>query len=751
MAAQERLRSTEEAKQAAEARLARLRAEAAALVVREAVLDRASAIEHAFHALDAYRAARDSLPRMERERAQLSQRIGKLLAELGSPCDIERASGLLPPETLAARVDSLIDEHGRLAERDQQLDEQIRARQAAIGRLEDRLASLPESASVDELEATLASVAGAADLDGRRRKLDRDIADQDGRLRREAAALWAGSLAELVALTVPLAGTAGTFDDEFASLAQEERVVAEKETTLTGDLRDRNRELKVLAATGEVVTHSEVAAARAERDGRWADLRRACIDEAPGPLASSAGAAQPRALASAVEAAIREADRLADLLRADTERAAKLETTRQRIAEMQAEMRRNERGRLALAGKRRELRLRWETLIAPLGRSGLSPAELREWLSRRERLVERYGDLERLRADRDSIDGEIVRARERLDRALLACGMPAWSAGESAADALARAQVAVNAARKARADRDSVSEQIRAGTAELRDLHKQRQRTAEKLAESKLKWAEAAEGLRLRADALPAEARTRLDQFSRLSAALGELQALDATRAEHGRTITVFETRVGEIAGAVGEDMQGRSADAVAERLYEALADARSADTKRQQLAGGIEREMRTISQEGLAAAQARGALDRLLRQAGCERPEQLPELEAKAARSHAVRERLGEIEARLVQQNARAVEEVVEEAGGLTTEDIAGRIADTEAEIEDLERRVEAAQRALFGAKQRLDAIDGGAAAADAQQAARSLAARIAKEAGTYARVRLASAVLDRVVQLYR
>jgi len=86
-----------------------------------------------------------------------------------------------------------------------------------------------------------------------------------------------------------------------------------------------------------------------------------------------------------------------------------------------------------------------------------------------------------------------------------------------------------------------------------------------------------------------------------------------------------------------------------------------------------------------------------------------------------------------------------------MTLDGVARQIADTGTEIEDLERQVEAAQEALFSAKQRLDAIDGGTAAAEAQQATQSVAARIAKEARTYARARLASAMLNRVVQLYR
>lgn len=751
VAAQERLRSAEEANRVAESRLAQLRADAAALVVRDAVLEQASAIEQVFHAIDGYRTARDSLPRVIRERADALERIRKLLTDIGSPCDAARASELLPPQTLVARVQSLIDEHGRLTDREEQLAAQIRAKEAAIERLQDRLASLPESTTAEELETSAASAANLADLENRRRKLDRDIADEDGRLQREAAGLWSGPLTELVVLTVPLAETAGTFENEFAALAQDERLVAEKDATLMHDLEERRRDLKVLAATGEVVTQAEVFSARVERDSKWTDLRRIYIEGIAQPGSENGAGPPTLALAAAFESAIREADRLADLLRADTERATNLEATRQRIADMQAEMQRNEERRSQLAGKQQDLQRRWDTLIAPLRRSDLSPAALREWLSRHQRLVERHGNLESLRTESTSVDDEITRSRGLLDSALLACGLPASTADESGAAVLARAQRAINTARKARADRESVAEQIQAGTAELRELQKQQQHTAARLANWTGNWTKATEGLRLTSEALPAETKTRLDQFSRLSAALEELSNLDADESEQRSVVEGFEAKVTDVARVVAEAVDGMSSDTVAERLYSALADTRRTDTKRQQVAKDIERETRAIQEAELAAEHARNALEELLRKAGCQTADELPGIEAKATRKQNLQARLREIDEQLVQQNARPVNDVLQEAGTLTLETVARQIADADTEIEDLEHQVEAAQATAFSAKQHFDAIDGGTAAAEAQQASRAVAARIAKEARTYARVRLASAVLNRVVQLYR
>ncbi len=749
--AQERLRSAVEVGRVAEYRLTRLKADAAALVVRDGILEQARAIEGVFHAIGGYRTARDALPRLVRERADLSERIRKLLAQIGSSCDVSDARDLLPPETLVARVQCLIDDHGRLTDREEQLDAHIRTKQAAIDRLSDRFASLPESARVDELEASAASVANLPDLDARRRELDREIADEDGRLQREAAALWTGSLSELVVLTVPLAEMAGSFDDEFASLAQDERLVSEKDETLSRDLEDRRRELKVLAATGEVVTQAEVAAARAERDGKWTELRRIHIDGLPQSPSKQADGTLRLDLAAGFEAAIREADRLADLLRADTERATNLEATRQRIVDMQAEVQRNKELGDRVAHKRQALQGRWEALIAPLRRSDLSPAALREWLSRHQRLVERHGNLERLRIERGLVDADIRRARNLLDAALLACGLAASIADEPATSMLARAKQAINVAWKARTDRESASDQIQAGTDELRDLKKQHEHVAAKLGDWKRSWAETAEGLRLSPEALPAEARARLDQFSRLASALDELRGIDAGANEHRAAVTEFEAKISDIARLVAEPLDDAGSDIVAERLYAALADARSTDAKRRQVISDIERETRTISEADVSAEEARNTLGALVRTAGCHTVEELPEVEGKATRKQALQQRLREIDDQLVQHNARTVGELLLEAGALSLEDVTRQIADGETEIEDLERQVEAAQGAVFGARQRLDAIDGGTAAADAQQTARSLAARVAKEARAYARARLASAVLNRVVQLYR
>jgi uncharacterized protein YhaN len=556
---------------------------------------------------------------------------------------------------------------------------------------------------------------------------------------------------------VPLAGAVGAFERELTDLAQEERVVSEQDTTLTRELEEQRRDLNGLGAGGEVVTQAELGAARAARDRRWVQLRRMVIDTLPLTAAEQADLKQagidasPRPLAIAFEAAFREVDRLADLLRSDTERATRLTAVRQRIADRQAGMQRNEARSKQLAARREDVQRRWAALLTPLRRTDLSPAALREWISRHQRLVEAHRGLQRLRAEQAQVGTEISRARDLLHAALVACGLGGITPGEPATDALLRARQALEEARRIRNERAMLTGQIQAGRDELRDLRGQREQLNTRLAGWMSRWREISQSLRLAPDALPAEARTRMEQHGRLSEALGLLTDLDAQIKERQSTVSGYELQVTELARATAEAFDGQTPDALAERLYEALGGARNADTKRRQIASDLERENRTIAEGEAKAREARRTLDDLVMQAGCHSPEDLPQIEQQAARHLDLRQRLRQIDEQLVQQSARSIDEVVKEAGTWSLEGANREIAETSTEIEDLERQVDAAQQVLFGAKQRLEAIDGGTVAAEAQQSALSLAARIAKEARTYARVRLAGAVLARVVQLYR
>ena len=751
IASQERLRGANEAAVAADAQVTQVNIELADVVVRETLLDHATPIEQAFHGAGDYRTAREAIPRVNSQQATAIAQIRGLLDEIDPSCDLGQAPAILPKQTLAARVQSLVEDQSRLTGLDEQLDAQARTKRAALERLGSRLAKLPQPVSLGDLELSLRSVANVPDLEARRHKLDGEIADLDGRLQNDAAALWNGSLPEILALTVPLPETAASFEADFSKLAQDQRLNAEKSADLARDIEERHRELKALAATGEVVTRVEVVSARNHRDEGWARVRRAYVERTAELDQAAKDYAAQGSLADALENAIKEADRLADLLHADAQRAAKLETTRQRIVDMQETLNRIEEQRKLLAGNGQELHIRWAALIEPLRRPELTPAALREWLARHERLLEKYADLGGLRRERENVANDLSRARTLLDQALAACGLAGCADDDTLTSTLTRAQQAVSAARQVRADRDAIEQQIESTKGELDEVEHQLQQNAIKLAAWRASWANAVENIRLPADALPSEARTRLDQLGRLAASMKALADLD-TEANNLKAIAAgFDSRIADLSRTVGEPTDSHAPDTVAVRLYEALKGTRAAEVRCRQLTNDVERETRTLHDAKIAAQQAMRELEELAQHAGCTTVEALPQVEEQAVRKQALQQRLAEIDDQLVRQNARPIDDIAREAEGFELDGLARMIDDLATDVEDLDGQVEAAQAARFAAKQQLDRIDGGPAAAEAQQELLALSARIVKDASSYARLRLAGAVLERVVQAYR
>jgi uncharacterized protein YhaN len=641
----------------------------------------------------------------------------------------------------------LIEQEARLAERRQHFDNELPTREARLKQLSARLDELPAPAPQDSLERTLTRIANFDDVEQRCSALVRDERALEALSHDELATLWSGTLTELLATGVPLSTTASDYEAEFATLAQDERLLADQETTLARHLIERERELGGLAASGELVTQTDVVAARESRDGQWQGVRDAWLQGTAGAAADML----PAQRADQFETALREADRRADLLHADVERATRATDLRQRIAEMQAERARQTESRAQLAARRSELDGRWRALLAPLRQTHLTPAALREWLALHARVMQRHAELLKLRQTREALEAEALRMRELLNGVLAECALPRMAAHERAGDALERAQQAVARARRVGNERAALAEQVASRRAELAELVQQSARLSELHAAWQLTWQDATAQLGLSGQALAAEARTRLEQFARLAAGLDEMRELESQANAHGQVVVSFESTLAALALTVEETNATLGADIVAERLYAALGVARAAQARAQQLAGEMAREREIAADAARAVARTGVTLDELRAMAGGVEVDALPALEDRAVRRRELEARFADIDTQLVRHNARTVEAVLAEADGQTLDGVESELAAVSDVLAAMEREIDADQETVFAARRALALIDGGAAAADAQQGLRSWSARIAAEARAYARLRLAHGVLERVVQRYR
>ena len=759
IATEERQRAALENQREARAALEELQRQRATLQVREALLAHASAIERLHHGAKDYRGALERLPRIEAELAAARQALAAqlaaidpaLAAELAPAEPLERVRALLPSPTARARVQALIEQQGALAAQDDQLVERERTLAETLQRLRDELEAQPPPMPVDELEAAREQAATPGDLTGQHAQLAREIAELSTALAREAAALWDGSLDELIALRVPLLATVNEIGDRYRQCAEDERSLKDQDRILQRDLGEREREWRALAAAGEIVTHDQVRAARQRRDDGWRRIRQTYIERTTAPDRRTMDDAPDPSLPAAFEAALREADRVADLLHADAKRAANVESLRQRIAAMQ-EARSDLAQRFAtLAMERGPLDARWVEIAAALRQPELTPGAAAEWLRKQALLVERSARLETLRREQREMAATLAATRQTFDRALRRGGLPGLAEDETLATALGRAKAAIEQGRRLATARAGLAQRRAEAETEWRSVAAQRAGLAEKRKTWREQWQAAIAALRLSPEALPAETRVGLEQWDQLARVLNTLETLAGEARKEQAARSVFEEELARLAQAVAEPMGDAAADRVALTWYGALSEAREADRRRQQMDAAIAQERRRLSQADTAAAIQRDRLAELARQAGVESPDQLAAVEDDAARKRRLLERVAEIEEQLVRSAARPLTEVLAEVEGADLAAANARLNELETLLRERETEVERAHAADLDARRAFEAMDGGDAAAWAQQQAEETTARIARQARTYARARLAGALVARVAQTYR
>jgi exonuclease SbcC len=749
--AEERLRASQAVIETVADELARLAQAREQLSVREDLLAQALNLEGLYRRMDACALAREDLARGVGALETARARVSELLRELAAEAEANDAAALLPPRTLAARIRALVRQHAELTGARNGVATQLAEASAQRSRDQSALAALPPAMDGEALDPALEElVTLPQDERGLRERQCQAQADE-AQVRRLVAELGHADAERLAHLALPARSTVAEFQQRIDTLDQRISQNAGDVSKLARDLDDCSIELHRLSAGGEVVTQADVRRARAHRDDTWLQARRAWLAEDAAGNASVRPKAADTALSDAVEHSIQEADRLADYLHADVERATRYEGIAKRIEQMTAARAAFEQQALELAHAKRQLHAEWVALCAALDLSDLSPAALIEWMHKRELFVDAYERLKQQRVELAAIEQIHACRVAWLEAALAACGLPGLGARDGIAAALQRLQRHKTAATRADADRAMLDKRMASGREHIRRLEHALEQAQAQLDRWRDDWVAATAGLRLAADALPEEAETRLEQFEQLRGALEARDACERALRDCEATVGGFERSVAELSAALGEGALDRPAEVIASGWFDALGKARADEQRRQEIAQRLQREQQRQADAVREAQAARIELTALVEAARCDDANGLARAEADSARRSRLEADLARTEDTLRAQNERAIADIVVEAASFDAEGVAMELADLDARLVNLESALRSAQSAEHEARRDFAAMDGSARAAELQGSQAALAAKIQGHARRWARARLASELLRRVVQTYR
>lgn len=733
-------------------RLRREEEERASLAPDPRIVEARDAIEALHAGLDRYRDTIDQLPRREAKRQELDQQIETLL---GADPEVspERMARLREAVAQAATMRARSDEGVTRLERARDAREQEAEADADLARARARAKEIQEADAADaidfeRLESALASARALGPVDERIAQADRELAERDAEIERDRLRLDLVSFDREAVEAVPfpelewIESIANRVRDHDAS--REQQIAAEE--SLRGQQLRAAETIEKLRVAGEVPRPEQLAEDRAARDDAWGRVRRTALGEA-----DRADDGDRHALVADFEGRSRRADQTADRLQVDARRVAERVTTEAEQARLEAERASLVVRREALEAAGAALDAEWRGAWVKSGREPESPEKMKTWRRDFDRHLIRLGERRGQARSRD----QEAQARSEAIEGLVAATPPVAADDEDTvllAPRLREAEEGLRRATSARTARERAAEGV-AAASEAYERSKRRRVQAEKAVEEwRAEWRRSTDLLDLPAAASPAEVDARLDSVTQLLERLRERDQIDDRISKMRADLEGFEARSAALVEGCADDLRGRPASETVLALHRRLGEALEQQTLLRKSDRAIA-DARAERDEAVARLESsRSTLERLFVQAGVEDDASLDAAMQRWEEVSQDRDRLRDVEDALAALAlGQSVEALAAEAAEIDADAIDAQRAELAERIERLTAAHREAVESLRSDRDRLEAMDGSAEAAELAAAREGQLAHIQRDAERYVEVRLAERILSDEIDRYR
>ena len=650
--AEDALRAASSNREAAKQDIDRLNAQLAALPSRSAILDEASAIESLKTDLGEERKSAKHRFKLHRDRTAALAEAQVYLRELGRIESSEEADVPVISAKVKVAIRDLAKEGSELQNLLKAESKAIAAEERTIQDKTKSLADLPSPRSGEELRRVLASPAASADFTENLEETAKDSA----KLKREIKTLRAklsgfrDDLEDPSLLPVPDATVIEAFRDRLAGLEAERN----RNRDEVREVQNQLRELDDHATSHHEdldVDEGDLLKARALRETGWRLIKDAWRDDRPNPSAIrdfvGSDPAEDR-LGDVFEDTVRSADHVADRLRTDARRLADQAAERAnrkrltgKLADMVARSEIAERGFDDATGE-------WIKLWDPCGVDPQSPVVMSALAATHAKLVEKVQLLDEKTAQTVSWQDRMDEGVRLIHRALVDLGEAA-PATENLAASRVRARTVLDAIQEDHTKRAGLETHRDEARNSLADAQARLVEAQQSLTNWKEAWGKAVSQLGLDADATEHQATATLDAIAKFTSARQKAQEFAGEIAAEEQEAERFRQRVAAMVARLAIDVANPDAEATVAELGRRLESAQKEHTERLGIETQKVQREQALREASAAIVVATRRLADLCRDAGCEEPAELPEVERKSSLRRSYEFEKTEVEARLI------------------------------------------------------------------------------------------------------
>lgn len=704
-----------------------------------------------------YRAKRRDAPHRERDLEVGWNQIGDLLKKLGLSIPPAEMADRAPTARSVGRVKALIAESNRLDVKLTTARDELEQVEGAVRETEQQLEEAgspvdPASAAAAVKSASELGNTAARHVQGKRALKE---AEEDLSAALSSLGRWSLGADELAKRSFPSGEAVARLEQALDRLGREQETMSDERERKLAEQRELEGELATLDAGGEVPTPEALQTARENRDDGWRLIRRRYIEGAEVPEQALAEFGGDAGVAEAFESAVHHADFLADSREREADRIARFATATGQLEKIKADL-------AAMTSRQQDLEQRkqawtseWTALWQETGVESGPPADMRDWLARKDQVLAELRDFRLARSTEQEAASEDKQVREHLLRA--AAELEIDETDEFTTPVLReRVTVALDAGnerwsevvelKRKLARSHQQAEERRVGLADVEaELEKWREQ-----------WAVEVPALGLAPDATPGEADEALSVWQEIEKLRMDLLQTAKRLKDMQEVIAAYEADVASLMSDLGEAaadlIKETDCAALVPLLRGRLDEAQQRQARIQEVRNRIQKAEADLvaAEEHLAAAEQ--GLASLRQIHGLEADADVPALARAADERRFIEQGLLKEREDLSSAGDGLDEGALREAvSALEADDVVAGISRLGDEITRQLQDVQAAERTLAEAQGEIKALGQREGAGSAAQEANDAAAEMVDHVERWLRLRAANIILNRAVERYR
>jgi uncharacterized protein YhaN len=729
----------------------------AELEISDSILESSDLIEEVYQEIGTQRKAANDRIKLETRKASLRGEAKEILRNLRDDLTVDDAEQLRIKKADAVRIQELGSEYERISTRIETSHEVIPRLTQRISSLEDQLEKLGDPKQIQDLiDAVEQCEERVADEKHCRAELsDNQTALETLEIKLSRQPLWSGSVEELEGLPVPQPETINTFEKRHSEANLDCQRIKEDHDKLAHTFADLERQIEELRLQQEVPTEEDLQKARDLRDRGWQLVLNkvegnALTDEEVDGYISELPPAGT--LTEAFQASLLQTDEIADRLRREADRVAtKAKLTADQTA-FEKQLRHLKTKLDEAENAKADLNKEWLGLWQPSGITPSSPKEMQPWIQSHNNMADKAAEIREKKAKIDAVKTEIAAHIKTLDQILLYFTSSPVKGEKALGDLVKRARKFIEKEDKRRRNREQLENEKFQRDQELADAKLKVKSSERNLAQWQKDWEEAVRPLGLEAGAIPPQANAVMNELKDLFDRLKEAGILQKRIEGMDRDVAQFGKRVSALADTVAKDLRALPAEGAAAELNRRLTRARTAESKKQTLQEQLSVEKIRLEKSIQSITRTETQLTGMCKEAGCSSYDDLPEAEKRSEKRLQIEAELSNLDERLLNLSGGVtIDDFIKEALKVDPDGINGDIELLNGEIERLNKEKSDLNQTIGEERNELSKMDGSARAAEVAEDIQIPIGRLENDIEKYARLKIASKVLNQAIEKYR